>query len=139
MSPLLYRNLSAILLVYDITNKQSFEYLDRWINNIENSADPNVTILLVGTKLDLDSDREVSFEEGYKFAEEYNFRFYEVSSRVGTSVHEMFAEIAANLTSKADQSIICKNAYVKSGVIHLQNQNAYHRSDRCSNLKRWII
>ena len=50
------------------------------MNNIESSVEPNVIIFLVGTKWDLADKREVNYEEGEKFAEEYNLKFYETSA-----------------------------------------------------------
>ena len=75
-----YRNASAVLLAYDITNKLSFSKLESWVNDIEKSVQPNTTIFLVGTKWDLVDKREVNYEEGEKFAEEYNLKFYETSA-----------------------------------------------------------
>ena len=89
------RGSSLIFLVYDVTNKNSFNHLPDWIkfiNNIENT-----NIVIIGNKIDLEDNREVTFEEGKKFAEENNFEIYEISAKEGTGLLEMMTSSVANL------------------------------------------
>jgi Ras-related protein Rab-11A len=59
-----YRNATGALLVYDITRKDSFENVKRWLNELRENADPSIVLMLVGNKNDLNQFRQVSFEEG---------------------------------------------------------------------------
>jgi small GTP-binding protein len=66
-----YKGSKGALLVYDITKKESFDNIDRWISELKNNGDPEVTIILIGNKSDLDSERQVSKEEGQTKSKQY--------------------------------------------------------------------
>ena len=89
------RGSSLVFIVYDISNRKSFENLSNWIdfvNNIENS-----NIVIVGNKSDLKDTREVTLEEGQKFCEEKNVEFFEVSAKEGTNLNKMLFNSVASL------------------------------------------
>lgn len=65
-----YRGAAGALLVYDITNRESFSALANWLSDARTLASPNIVILLVGNKKDLDGEREVTFLEASRFAQE---------------------------------------------------------------------
>jgi len=67
-----YKGAKGALLVYDITNKKTFENISKWVPELKNSGDKDVTIILVGNKIDLEEERQVSTEEGQKKAKEYS-------------------------------------------------------------------
>jgi Ras-related protein Rab-4B len=65
-----YRGAAGALLVYDITNRETFNALANWLSDARTLASPNIVILLVGNKRDLDDEREVTFLEASRFAQE---------------------------------------------------------------------
>jgi GTPase SAR1 family protein len=71
-----YRGASGIILVYDITNKISFQNLRKWFTNLENFADESAIKILVGNKLDLNSERVVEFDEAKVFITKKLFSSY---------------------------------------------------------------
>lgn len=75
-----YRNVCACIIVYDITNKTSFQNSMYWINEIRQNND-NVKLIIVGNKIDLKDKRAVSFEDGLKLSNYYNAPFFEISSK----------------------------------------------------------
>jgi len=88
--PMYTRDSNIILLVYDITCKDSFIHLPDWLKDLTNIKKDEVIFALVGNKIDLDEKREVSIEEGQKIAEENNFIFQEVSAKKGIGFSELF-------------------------------------------------
>ncbi|CAD5226862.1 unnamed protein product [Bursaphelenchus xylophilus] len=77
-----YRSAHGIVLCYDITCRQSFESLHRWIEDVSKFAVPNVAKVLVGTKADLEDRRMVEFDEGLSLSKAHNMiGFFEVSSK----------------------------------------------------------
>uniref|UniRef100_A0A915PEL9 Uncharacterized protein n=1 Tax=Setaria digitata TaxID=48799 RepID=A0A915PEL9_9BILA len=92
-----YRDADALLLVYDLTNRQSFVNIRDWLARIKENAKETVLITLVGNKMDLQSNREVKYEEGKQLAEAYNITFIETSAKSGQNVKETFQEIARRL------------------------------------------
>ena len=113
--------------------------LEYWINDLENIIDPNVTIVLVGNKWDLNEKRAVTFEEGKKFAEEYNLLFYETSAKDNINVHSMFNELASNLKSKVEMGKIPQNMNTKASIVKLHDSNLNIRSDGWSDKVGCII
>lgn len=76
-----YRCSHGIILVYDVTNKSSFNNIDKWLDDIKyNCNDTEIKLLLVGNKIDLVDDRQVSYQEGLEFAQKKSLDFIEVTS-----------------------------------------------------------
>ena len=88
--PMYTRDANIILLVYDISCQDSFDHLTNWLNDLSNVKMDEVIFALVGNKNDLDDKREVSPEDGKKFAEEHNFIFQETSAKTGDGFSELF-------------------------------------------------
>jgi Ras-related protein Rab-6A len=89
------RGSSLVFIVYDISNRKSFENLNQWINFVNNIENSNIVI--VGNKNDLKDSREVTLEEGQKFCEEKNVEFFEVSAKDGTNLTAMLFNSVASL------------------------------------------
>ena len=87
--PMYTRDANIILLVYDISNKTSFNHLPDWIRDLTNVNIDEVIFAIVGNKSDL-VKREVTPEEGQKFADEHNFIFQEISAKTGSGFSELF-------------------------------------------------
>uniref|UniRef100_A0A2K6VUI2 Uncharacterized protein n=1 Tax=Onchocerca volvulus TaxID=6282 RepID=A0A2K6VUI2_ONCVO len=92
-----YRGADALLLVYDLTNRQTFNNIRDWLARIKENAKETVLIILVGNKMDLQSNREVKYEEGRQLAEAYNIAFIETSAKSGQNVQKTFQEVARKL------------------------------------------
>ena len=85
-----FRGGNGLLLIYDITNKDSFKNLESWLIEIEKNASENILKLLIGNKSDLEEDREISKEEGQAFANRNGMQFMETSAKMNTNVDEAF-------------------------------------------------
>ena len=89
------RGSSLVFIVYDISNKKSFENLQTWVNFVNNIENSNIVI--VGNKIDLNDKREVTNEEGQKFCQEKNYEFFEVSAKEDKNLNEMLFNSVASL------------------------------------------
>ena len=78
------------MLVYDITDLESFQNLNSWLIEIEKNASKNVYKILVGNKCDMESERKVTIEQGKDFATQYGMKFFETSAKDSTNVTEAF-------------------------------------------------
>ena len=83
----------GVLLVYDISERQSFLNIENWMQSIKENSDGLPTIL-IGNKSDLNDERKVSFEEGNQKAQEFGCPFYETSCKNGDNVTKCFIELA---------------------------------------------
>ena len=88
--PMYIREAQIILLIYDISDKESFESMPKWIQEILDVKNSEAIFVLIGNKIDLESERKISYEEGKKFAEENNFIFQEVSAKTGKNFGTLF-------------------------------------------------
>jgi hypothetical protein len=81
-----YRDAAGALLVYDITRRESFNHLSRWLEEARQNGNPNMTIMLIGNKSDLEHRRAVSTKEGEMFAQENGLVFLETSAKSAANV-----------------------------------------------------
>lgn len=100
-----YRGAAGALLVYDITRRETFNHLSRWLQEVRQNGNPNMTIMLIGNKCDLDR-REVSVEEGAQFANQHGLIFLETSAKTAQNVDEAFLYTARRIYENI-QSGIC--------------------------------
>lgn len=100
-----YRGAAGALLVYDITRRETFNHLTRWLEEARQNANANMVILLVGNKLDMEQYRAVSYEEGAKFAEENGLIFLEASAKTAKNVEEAFVSTAAKIHSNIESGV----------------------------------
>merc|ERR1712083_438491 len=94
LAPLYYRGAHAALIVYDMTNRESFENAKTWVEEVRKQEGKHVVIGLAGNKADLTERREVPNEEGKIFAGESQFVFRETSAKTGLNIAEIFRQIA---------------------------------------------
>jgi Ras-related protein Rab-1A len=92
-----YRGSHGIVIVYDITDKESFLNVRNWLAEVHKYASDNVKILLVGNKCDLEKDRQVSIQEGQELANKLNIPFIEASAKDSTNVQQLFVKLTTIL------------------------------------------
>ena len=85
-----FRGAHGILLLYDVTNRDSFKNLESWLIEIEKNAKEKVLKILIGNKCDLTDDREITSDEGKAFALRNGMEFMETSAKMNTNVTEAF-------------------------------------------------
>ena len=88
--PMYIREAQIILLIYDITDRESFDSMPKWIQEVLQVKNSEAVFVLIGNKIDLEDKRQISFEEGKKFAEENNYIFQEVSAKTGDNFEKLF-------------------------------------------------
>jgi len=103
LAPMYYRGASAAVIVYDITNPDSFTGAKSWVKELQRRGDPNVVIALAGNKADLESRRKVEFEEANSYAEENGILHLETSAKNANNVKALFVEIAKKLPKNPPQ------------------------------------
>ena len=92
-----YRGANGLLLVYDITNRMSFECLNSWLIDITNKGNKNMYKILIDNKCDLTDKREVTYEEGQEFATIKGMDFFETSAKTANFVQETFDKLTSEI------------------------------------------
>ena len=131
MTPKYYDLLNGVVLVYDITNDESFEHLELWMKEIETYCRrQNICMALVGNKADDEVKRKVSTLKGRTFAQKYGMLFEELSAsevsslgKLNSLVRSLMEQMYGEMEKKKEQ-IISSNIYTKS-VIELDNPSSY--------------
>lgn len=100
-----YRDAAGALLVYDITRRESFNHLTRWLEEARANGNPNMTIMLIGNKSDLEHRRAVSTKEGEQFAAENGLVFMETSAKTAINVETAFIKTAERIHEKITQGV----------------------------------
>ena len=115
-----YRGGNGVLVVYDITERESFENLNSWLIEIEKNANKNVYKLLIGNKCDLEDKRKVTYQEGKDFAESNGMKFMETSAKTASKVQEAFELLTTE--------IIKSNLNKERGLEKKEKTKAVHLS-----------
>jgi len=97
LAPMYYRGAQAAIVVYDITNADTFTRAKSWVGELHRQARPDIVIALAGNKSDLGSRRTVEYEEANAYAEEKGLLFLETSAKNANNVNEIFLAIARKL------------------------------------------
>jgi len=95
-----FRGAQGIVLVYDVTDRRSFESIRNWISQIQQHADVHVNKILVGNKSDMLDGKVVSSEEGQKLANEFKMEFWEASAKNDVNVEKTFLSIAKSVKNR---------------------------------------
>eukprot|EP00301_Raphidiophrys_heterophryoidea_P023594 c7422_g1_i2.p1 GENE.c7422_g1_i2~~c7422_g1_i2.p1 ORF type:complete len:203 (-),score=70.20 c7422_g1_i2:295-903(-) len=100
-----YRGAHGIVIVYDITNFESFQNVQRWLQEIEKYAKDNVNKILLGNKCDLAQTRAVKDTEGRAFAQARDIPFFETSAKNGFNVDQAFTAIASQIRTRMEKGV----------------------------------
>ena len=97
LAPMYYRGAKAAMVVYDITSEVSFEKAKEWVNELQQSANENMIISLVGNKTDIEYLRKVEKDKAIEYANQNDLVFLETSAKSGDNITEAFNRIADRL------------------------------------------
>ena len=95
-----FRHCDGVILMYDITNRDSFHSISEWVKNMYDAKDKGFPFILIGNKNDLKDQREVSEEEGLEAAEKYETKYFETSAKNGINVEKSIDELLNKIISK---------------------------------------
>ena len=100
-----YKNSVCACVVYDITNKQSFNEISNWVEDCKKYSPKTVLFVLLGNKSDLESQRKVTYDEGEKLAKKYNMIFMETSAKSGQNICKIFDDSALKISENIEKGI----------------------------------
>ena len=126
-----YRGASGAILVYDTTKRETFNHINKWYKELANYTE-KIRVILIGNKYDLKNLREISTEEGEKYAKENNIIFAETSALTSHNVHDAFIKIGEDIyRNKMKEQELLNNTDddnlfdIKTNSIHNTNNRKY--------------
>ena len=135
-----YKGAHAIVIVFDITDKDSFEHVKIWMQDIGKFAKQGVMRILVGNKCDLENQRAITKEEGNEMALKYGIKYVETSAKDTINIEELFVNTAKNLMEKqqslkASNGNSVTNSYgidlTNSGISNNEENKKLNQSSGC--------
>ena len=117
-----YKESAVALIVYDITNENSFQNVKNWITDCQNYAPSSVLIFLIGNKSDLEEKREIPKERGENLANEYNMTFFETSAFNGNGIKEAFQKCIETIDNRIKEGFYNLDSD-KNGIKVIKNDN----------------
>lgn len=100
VSPIYYRNAKGIFIVFDLTNENSFRSADKWIEDSKNYASEDASIILLGAKCDLTTNKTVNYSTAIQFAEARRIKYFEISSKFSINIDLAFFTMIKEIQSK---------------------------------------
>ncbi|CAN6268762.1 unnamed protein product, partial [Urochloa humidicola] len=126
-----YRGAHGIIIVYDVTDQESFNNVKQWLNEIDRYASDNVNKLLVGNKCDLTANKVVSYEAGKALADEMGIPFMETSAKNATNVEQAFMAMAASIKTRMASQPAAANA--RPPTVQIRGQPVNQKTSCCSS------
>ena len=127
-----YRGGNGILVLYDITDRESFNNLNSWLIEIEKSANKNVYKILIGNKCDLEEKRAVTYQEGKDFADSNGMKFIETSAKTCQQVNEAFETLTQEIIKlNASKDKVLQEPKKKEKVLLSNNATDISKKKNC--------
>ena len=125
-----YRGAMGFLLVYDITDSQSFDCIGKWLRNINEKASEDAVSIIVGNKCDLEDQRVIPMNHGESVANQYMLPFMETSTKSNINIERAFDEITRMILDNKLKKMN-PNPYMPTVQKRLKDRNQNNRRDRC--------
>ena len=120
----LFLKVHGVILMYDISNRESFDHLTKWLDLIKDAIN-DIPIVLVGNKIDKEEERLVSYNEGEQLAKELNISFFESSGKENKNVKEPFYSLCEEIINKM------KNERTSTNNFSINNQKEKEKKKKC--------
>ena len=111
-----FKNTCGVLLVFDVTRKETFEHLKLWLKKIGDNANPTCRKILIGNKVDLDFQRIVSKQEAETFAKQNGLTYIETSAKTSKNIFEAFNTLALHVSNDVKSGLIVADRDGRYGV-----------------------
>jgi len=126
-----YRGAQGIILVYDCTDRESFNNVKQWMGEIDRYACENVNKLLVGNKCDLVAEKTVDVNTAKEFADSYDIPFIETSAKTAHNVEKCFVQMASSIKNRMSSSGAAKSSGEHSDTIKVDKAKGKKKDGCC--------
>ena len=132
LAPMYYRGAHAAILVYSITDDASFTEIDYWVNSVKENAGADVALFLVGNKVDLETNRQVSEAAGAAKAKDVGASFMETSAMTGSGIDDLFRTVAKMyLEQKPMADVDSSKGHPKTTTVKVEASTGHRKKCKC--------
>ena len=124
-----YKSAHAIIILYDITQKTSFDHIRNWLTEIDKFGKQGVLKVIVGNKLDMENNRKITKEAAENLALKYGLKLWEVSAKDNTNIEEMFLDTIKSLLEK-NSKIISEGSSMAANI-QLNKDTKNKKKNKC--------
>ena len=125
-----YKGAIGALLVYDITRKETFDHITKWLNEVKSNGSKDICCILIGNKKDLEAQRQVKYEEGKKLADENHLLFLETSAKTAENVQESFVISAEKILDQINKTGVDPTAPSKNVKITIDDDDDEKKEEK---------
>merc|ERR1712137_1019054 len=100
LGPIYYRDANGALLVYDITDRDSFAKVQNWVKELRKMLGKDITLAIAGNKIDLEANRVVTLEEAEMYASTVGAKHYSTSAKLNKGLEELFLDLAKRMLER---------------------------------------
>ncbi|XP_046390999.1 ras-related protein Rab-21 [Ischnura elegans] len=104
LGPIYYRASNGAILVYDITDEDSFQKVKKWVKELKKMLGSEISLTIAGNKVDLEKQRNVSVEDAEQYAVSVGARHFHTSAKHNKGIEEMFLELSQRMIEKAKEA-----------------------------------
>ncbi|KAJ3430821.1 ras and ef-hand domain-containing protein [Anaeramoeba flamelloides] len=126
-----YRNSDGIIVVYDVSSRDSFIKVREWVESVTESAPENVVMLLIGNKIDLTNKRCVTLEEGQDLAKKLGIKFIETSAKTGVNIEMGFEFLVKTINNQKESKKTKKNKKKNNKKIMITSEQEIGNHKNC--------
>jgi small GTP-binding protein len=129
-----YNDAHGAFIMFDITNKNSFNKIESWIKDVQEIAPPDCVIMIIGNKTDLNHNRVIEFNQLRELSEKYKTLFSEVSAKIGSNIALAFEQLTFKIIEKQKEEEKNNNKYKRKNErqsIGLKDYHAEKKEKKC--------
>ncbi|XP_050526167.1 uncharacterized protein LOC126896959 [Daktulosphaira vitifoliae] len=132
--PMYYRNADAVAIIFDVSDRESYEQVKYWINEVRKNTDTPVVYYVVGNKTDLAESRKVTYEEAKEFSNYVNAYYWETSAQANIGIQDLFTNVGRNLIEIVESEKPPSNLKLEVDPEDLQNTNKNNSNTSCCRI-----
>ncbi|CAD7078308.1 unnamed protein product [Hermetia illucens] len=121
LGPIYYRGSDGAILVYDITDEDSFQKVKNWVKELKKMLGSDIVIAIVGNKTDLEKDRHVPADEAESYSQSVGAKHFETSAKMNEGIEELFLELSTMMITNHDVKESRSNSLNRSNSIRRSN------------------
>lgn len=131
LAPNYYRQAKGAVVVYDITDRKSFDKVVSWIKELKDQAEKDIVIVVAGNKSDMERERQIVKSDALEFCRKLNARHFDTSAKTGVGVQEIFADLAGQIFELNKNSLPRSNTRSRKASTRISvNKEAHQGKDK---------